>query len=87
MVIVKSLLFRASMRFTGDISAPTGQVVAVRGGFHHLAFTIPSNRFADAAPWPAARVDGMTRGGGEIELRLGEPRGRDIRLRMGRDRT
>jgi catechol-2,3-dioxygenase len=40
---------------------------------NHLAFTIPSNRFADAKSWLSARVDPMSWNDGETELRLGEP--------------
>jgi catechol 2,3-dioxygenase-like lactoylglutathione lyase family enzyme len=40
---------------------------------NHLAFTIPSNRFAEAKAWLAERVDPMSWDGGETELRLGEP--------------
>jgi catechol-2,3-dioxygenase len=47
-----------------------------RAGFdesNHLAFTIPSNSFAEARAWLAARVQPMSWHGGETELRLGEP--------------
>ena len=40
---------------------------------NHLAFTIPSNRFAAAKAWISARVEPMSWDGGETELRLGEP--------------
>ena len=40
---------------------------------NHLAFTIPSNRFAAAKTWLSSRVEPMTWEGGETELRLGEP--------------
>jgi catechol-2,3-dioxygenase len=40
---------------------------------NHLAFTIPANRFAAAVEWLTARVDPMSWGAGETELRLGEP--------------
>jgi len=40
---------------------------------NHLAFTIPSNLFADAKRWLAERVEPMRWGTGEDELRLGEP--------------
>ncbi len=40
---------------------------------NHLAFTIPSNRFADAKKWLAARVELMSWADGETELCLGEP--------------
>jgi catechol-2,3-dioxygenase len=40
---------------------------------NHFAFTIPSNRFTDAKDWLAARVELLSWGDGETELRLGEP--------------
>jgi catechol 2,3-dioxygenase-like lactoylglutathione lyase family enzyme len=40
---------------------------------NHLAFTIPSNRFASAKQWLAARVEPMSWDDGATELRLGEP--------------
>ena len=43
------------------------------GEANHFAITIPSNRFAEAKAWLAARVEPMSWGDGETELRLGEP--------------
>jgi catechol-2,3-dioxygenase len=40
---------------------------------NHLAFTIPSNRFADAKAWLASRVELMRWEDDVDELRLGEP--------------
>lgn len=40
---------------------------------NHLAFTIPSNRFAGAKAWLTARVELLQWKDGEDELRLGEP--------------
>ncbi len=40
---------------------------------NHVAFTIPSNRFAEAKKWLSDRVELMSWKAGETELRLGEP--------------
>jgi len=40
---------------------------------NHFAITIPSNQFAAAKKWLSARVEPISWGDGETELRLGEP--------------
>ena len=54
---------------------------------NHLAFTIPSNRFADAKAWLQPRVELMSWGGGESELRLGEPWNSESLYFLGPDRV
>ena len=47
--------------------------VATSDESNHFAFTIPCNRFAEAVAWLADRVEPMSWGDGETELRLDEP--------------
>lgn len=73
-------------RVTVGRSTVTLAEAPASGESNHIAFTIPSNQFAAARVWLTSRTELMSWGGGETELRLGEPWNSESVYFLGPDR-